>query len=56
MQTMILNDRLTIQRMLGQIEGAACGIDNNGIVNLILEAVITIDEKIDAWWREENNE
>lgn len=37
-------DKSTIQRMLGQIEGAACAIDNEGAANLIYEAALTIND------------
>ena len=36
-----------ICRMLGQIEGAACAMDNEGAANLIFEAVLNIGEIIE---------
>ncbi len=41
---MIHKDKSTIQRMLGQIEGAACAIDNECAANLIYEATLTISD------------
>ena len=40
-------DREIVCRMLGQIEGAACSMENEGAANLIFEAVLTISEIFD---------
>ena len=40
-------DREVICRMLGQIEGAACSMENEGAANLIFEAVLNIGEIIE---------
>lgn len=40
-------EREAICRMLGQIEGAACAMDNEGAANLIFEAVLNISEIIE---------
>ena len=52
---MILEDKLTIQRMLGIIDGVAAAVQPVGLGNLLCDAVETIDTIIDAWWREEHN-
>ena len=40
-------DREVVCRMLGQIEGAACSMENEGAANLIFEAVLNIGEIIE---------
>lgn len=40
-------DKEVICRSLGQIEGAACSMENEGAANLIFEAVLNIGEIIE---------
>jgi hypothetical protein len=43
---MNVDSLLTIQRMLGTIEGAVLGIEDTGVIDTILNAVQGIDEAV----------